>query len=466
MLQNLRGEPLTNKATPLTTTELSEAEHEIIKLVQQKNYKDEMATLSKEGHPCLKKSSSLQKLNPVMDNGALRIKGRLSYSTLDTDQYILPKDHHVTKLIIRHYHLLSGHSGRQHVLSMMREKFWVIKANSAVRRVLSRCVDCQKRQGRVGEQQMADLPEVRLDVNKPPFSSTGLDYFGPFLVKRGRARVKRYALLFTCLTTRASHIEVSYSLDTDSFLSGVNRFIARRGKPKIIYSDNGGSFVRGEREIREGIERWNQSAIHANLLQQEIDWHFNPPLGSHHGGIWERSIRTARKILNALLQQQTVDDEGLHTLLCEVESVMNARPITTVSSDHQDLEPMTPNHLLLFKAGDGKLPLDVFDNQDPYRRRWRQIQHLADVFWRRWIKEYLPLLKSRQKWTTPRKNLEVGNLVLLVDPFAPRNVWPLGTVVQVHKGRDGLVRQAEVRTRNGLYKRPIDKLILLDKMID
>ena len=114
-----------------------------------------------------------------------------------------------------------------------------------MRRVLSKCTNCKKIQGRVGEQRMADLPSDRLKINKPPFSSTGVDFFGHFMVKRGRAQVKRYALLFTCLTTRAVHIEVTHGLDTTSFLNGINRFIARRGKPETIRSDNGGSFVKG-----------------------------------------------------------------------------------------------------------------------------------------------------------------------------------------------------------------------------
>jgi hypothetical protein len=449
---------------PITVSEMLLAEHEVVKLVQRNCYPEEISALAHMKR--VKKSSSLYKLNPMFEDDVLRLRGRLSYSELNKCQYILPKNHHVSELVIQHYHHVSGHSGREYVLSLLRKKFWIIHGNTAVRRVLSKCTNCRKIQGRVGEQKMADLPSDRLKINKPPFSSTGVDFFGPFMVKRGRAQVKRYALLFTCLTTRAVHIEVAHGLDTTSFLNGVNRFIARRGKPETIRSDNGGSFVRGEKEIRDGITAWNQSHIHTHLLQKGIDWIFNPPLGSHHGGIWERCIRTARKILNSLLRQQVVDDDGLNTLMCEVESIMNGRPITKVSDDQNDIEALTPNHLLMFQAGKSKLPIGVFYQDDQYQRRWRHIQYLADVFWRRWIKEYLPMLQERHKWNNPSRNFCIGDIVLLVDTTVPRNAWPIGKVVQVYPGRDQLVRRVQVRAKSGLYDRPIDKLILLDGISD
>ena len=100
-----------------------------------------------------------------------------------------------------------------------------------------------------------------------------------------------------------------------------------------IRSDNGGNFVKGERELHKAMQQWNQGQIHEYLLQHNIKWIFNPPAASHHGGVWERCIRTVRKVMKALLNEQTLDDEGLNTLMCEVESIVNGRPITKVSDD-------------------------------------------------------------------------------------------------------------------------------------
>ena len=197
---------------------------------------------------------------------------------------------------------------------------------------------------------MADLPEDRVTPGKSPFCYVGVDCFGPFMVKSSRSIVKRYGVLFTCLSIRAVHIEVAHTLDTDAFINALRRFIARRGKPVQMRSDNGGNFVKGDKELIEAIRKWNQEQIHDFLLQNSVDWKFNPPAASHMGGIWERTVRSIRKVLKGLLKEQTVTDQGLATLMCEVEAILNSHPLTKVSSDPKDAEAITPNHLLLLRS--------------------------------------------------------------------------------------------------------------------
>ena len=309
---------------------------------------------------------------------------------------------------------------------------------------------------------MANLREDRVTANKPPFTFVGVDFFGPFMVKIRRSEAKRYGCIFTCMTIRAVHLEVTHSLDTDSFLNALPRFMARRGKPEQIRSDNGGNFVKGNKEISSAISEWNHQKIDAYLLQNEVQWIFNPPTASHHGGVWERCIRTVQKVLNAILNQQILDDEGLTTLLCEVESIINSRPITQVSEDPKDLEALTPNHLLLLRS---EIPLTpgVFQKEDlDSRRRWRQVQYLADQFWKRWSKEYLPMLQTRLKWLREQRNLSVGDIVLVVDDTCSRNAWPLGRIIETLPNSDGCVRRVKVKTKSGILMRPIDKCVLLE----
>ena len=147
--------------------------------------------------------------------------------------------------------------------------------------------------------------------------------------------MKRYGVIFTCLALQAVHLEISHSLDTDSFILALRRFIARTGQVKEIRSDNGTKFVGGEKELRVMIESWNQAAIHQSLLQKGITWIFNPPSASHHGGVWERLIRSTRKIIGGLVKKQNLDDESLQTLMCEAESIINGRPLTTVTNDQE-----------------------------------------------------------------------------------------------------------------------------------
>ncbi|XP_037631889.1 uncharacterized protein LOC119491753 [Sebastes umbrosus] len=404
------------KGSLLTAEDVAMGEIEIIKFCQSQGFGDELISLQKGDK--LKGSSHIVKLDPVLQNGILRVGGRLHQSALPEDAkhpVILPKGHHVSTLILRHIHQETGHGGRNYTLSRLRERFWIPQADSAIRKILSKCVTCKKISAKPGEQRMANLPQDRLIPDKPPFTNVGIDFFGPFEVKRGRSRVKRYGVLFTCLTVRAIHIEVAHSLDTDSCINAFRRFIARRGQVSVMRSDNGTNLVGAEKEMREAIKGWNQSKISDMLIQKGITWIFNPPAGSHFGGVWERQIRSVRKILNQTLKQQPLDDECLQTLLCEVEAIINSRPITRVSNDPDDLEALTPNHILLLKR-QPVLPPGVFQKEDLYvKRRWKQVQYLSDIFWKRWTKEYLPLLQERQKWLVPRRNLKPGDVVLIVD---------------------------------------------------
>lgn len=180
--------------------------------------------------------------------------------------------------------------------------------------------------------------------------------------------------------------------------------------------------------------------------------------------MWERQIRSIRKVLSGLMKHQSVDDESLTTLLCLVESIINSRPLTTVSDDPSDAEPLTPNHLLLLRQNSIPSPGEFVEQDNLSRRRWRQVQYLADVFWRRWTREYLPTLQSRQKWRCPSRSLEAGDIVILVDDNSPRNAWQLGRVAETYSSDDGLVRTVKVVTKTATLIRPIHKLCLLESV--
>lgn len=310
---------------------------------------------------------------------------------------------------------------------------------------------------------MADLPYDRTVLGMPPFTNVGVDCFGPFKVKRGRVEVKRYGCVFTCLVVRAIHIEVLHSLETDSFINALGRFISRRGTPRLIRSDNATNFVGANNALKAALGEWNQSKIGETLCRQGVEWVFNTPAASHHGGVWERMVRTVRKVIASVANEQVLDDKSLCTLMCHVESIINGRPITTVLDDPKDLEPLTPNHLLLLGAG-MSLNLGTFTVTDIYRKRWRQVQYLTDVFWRRYLREYLPQLQKRQKWDKAAANLKSGDVVLVVDYSVPRNQWCLGRIVDVFPGSDGLIRSVQVRTKSALLSRPIQKICLLERV--
>ena len=271
--------------------------------------------------------------------------------------------------------------GWSHVLATIRSKYWINKGTTMVKRVVNSCIDCRRRSAKPVHQMMADLPNVRLSVDYP-FAAVGIDYFGPFQTRVGRAFRKQYGCIFTCLRSRAVHIEVAFSLSIDSFLMAFSRFTNGRGIPKEVFSDRGANFVGAEYELRKMVQSLDNDIIGRKLLEQQISWHFNPPYSSHRGGIWERMIRSIRRILSAVSREQTMTEETLMTYLTEVERVLNNRPIVPVQDDPAEPEVLTSNHLLLARG----IPNQVVDDSNfrlRYTRQWRQSQLLADTFWRR-----------------------------------------------------------------------------------
>lgn len=452
----------------LSSKDLLEAELAIIRFCQQQRFGEEVATLS-SGKGSVSRHSSIYRLDPYLDDkGLLRVGGRLTKGSLPEEikhPFVLAKDQHVASLILKHIHQQLGHSGRNHTLSTLRRRYWITKANSAVRKVIAECNFCRKYHGKALEQKMADLLKERILPDNPPFTNVGVDYFGPIEVKRGRGTAKRYGVIFTCLASRAVHLEVASSLNTDACINALRRFVSRRGQVAHIQSDNGTNFVGADRELREALESLKHTQIADALRHIGIRWSFNPPGASHHGGIWERIIRMIRKILRSVLQQQQLDDDGLNTVLCEIEAILNDRPITKLSDDPKDLEPLTPNHILLMK-GKPSLPPGLFDPQDMYlKRRWKQAQYISDLFWKRWIREYLPLLQERQKWNQKKKNLKPGDIVIIMDSSAPRGSWPLGRVLEAICDKKGLVRSARLKTKTNILERPVTKLCLLHETV-
>ena len=469
-----RKETLENE---LSSVEIENAELEICRFLQDKYFRETLECL-KMGKD-LPRQNSLRRLHPFLDKqNILRVGGRLDNAEVSYDvkhPILLPREHSVVCVLVRSVHHKVGHLGKETIISELRKKFWIVGIRILVKSIVRECIVCQKANARPLEPLMGELPKERVTADHPAFTFVGVDCFGPFVVKRGRAQEKRYGVIFTCLSSRAMHLEIVFNLSTDSFINAFRRFTARRGTINTVYSDNGTNFVGAVRELAESKDEWNDKQMQEWLKQEKINWKFNPPTASNFGGVWEREIRTIRKTLNAIthLQNLKLNDEELYTLMCEVEGILNSRPLTPVSDDPNDLEAITPNHLLL---GNSKVtfPPGLFNKDDLYvKRRWRQIQYLADMFWKRWQKEYLPILQQRQKWTRDGESIQVGHLVLLMDQMLPRNQWSLGRIESVLKDKYNRVRVADVRVakvksnlKNGsstLIRRPVSKLIPLIK---
>ena len=211
------------------------------------------------------------------------------------------------------------------------------------------------------------------------------------------------------------------------------------------------------------VEQLDQSRIcHQH---SGIKWTFLPPYASHMAGVWERLIRSTKTLLRTLVNDSSsrlLTDESLTTLLAEVEAILNDRPLTPNPSSVDDAPALTPNMLLTFQRRPA-VPPGTFSPNDQYSRRWwRQAQHLANVFWKRWVAEYLPTLQLRQKWTHQQPELRIDDIVLVCEENTTRGDWPLGRVIELIKGGDNLARSVRVLVRGKGKIRPITKLCFLE----
>ena len=238
-----------------------------------------------------------------------------------------------------------------------------------------------------------------------------------------------------------------------------------RGHVKVLRSDRATNFVGANNELKRELQNQEQNEewIHYKTLKMGMDWVYNVPGASHHGGVWERQIRTIRRLLESMITSTSMKNETLVTFMCEVEAIINSRPLTPVSTDHLDTEPLSPNHLLLAGAGYDLVPVNLFNKTDSNsRKRWKQAAYYANMFWKRWRAEYLPLLQARPHHLSRAKpNLGVGDIVVVVDESVPRGQWPLGRVLRVKHSADGLVRSVELQVRGTTLQRPVTKIVKL-----
>lgn len=409
---------------------------------------------------------SLAQMAPFIDDcGIIRVGGRLRFAALNRDAkhpILLPRSSHLTHLLILHYHLSFLHGGPKLILSMLVHKFWILSSRAAVRQCIFNCVSCTRNKAIRPHPVMADLPSFRVQPHRP-FSHVGMDYGGPFSVKEHRRRnariTKVYLAVFVCMTVKAVHLEVVSDLTTDAFLAALDRFVARRGIPTNIYSDCGTNYIGAARQLKTLFrDAQEQNRIVSHL---QCTWHFNPPAAPHFGGIWEAGVKSTKFHLKHVIGTQILTYEEFQTLITRIEGILNSRPITPISSDPHDLCALTPGHFLVGQPIHALPDSDIIDVQTNRLNRWQLIRQCHQSYWKRWSREYLATLQSRQKWFKSSPNIVIGDMVIVEAPNRPPTDWRLGRVTEVHPGPDNIVRVVSVRTRDGTYKRPVVKLVKL-----
>ncbi|XP_066602492.1 uncharacterized protein [Prorops nasuta] len=406
----------------LSASEIRDSIVAIVQVVQRTHFADELSALNHGSR--IPSRSKLLSLYPVTDSqGILRIGGRLRNAEISEQMkhpIILP-DCHLTAILIRQTHLDTLHGGLQLTLSTLRQKFWVVNARTLVKACVHKCITCARERAKLGTQLMGSLPAAR--------------------------SVKCYVAVFVCLATRAVHLELVSRLDTEAFLAALSRFISCRGKPAVMYSDNGLNFQGADAELKRAY----QCSLEAARSQKtdslsEIEWKFIPVATPHWGGLWESAVKSMKHHLKRSIGVFVPNFEELTTLLTKIESrwTYSLRGI-----------------FLSGRALNSPPELSTLDLRESSLNRWQTVNRITETFWKKWSSEYSQTLQHRPKWQNSNSEFGEGDLVLVKVPNNPPRMWTLGRILKLVPGVDGVARVAVLKTARKEIQRSLSQLCKL-----
>ena len=377
--------------------------------------------------------------------------------------------------VMHHVHAEElGHSGGPtQLLSAVRAKYWVTAARQLARRTVEGCRRCRMANPRPYRPVMADLHPSRLGRGESlrAFKDVGVDMAGPFVTRRpARTRShssdqKRYLLIISCCTTRAVCLELMMSADTESCLMALERFVAVYGCPERVNSDSGANLLGSREAIKRQWQWWNTVKDAAFASYPAMQWDNNPPYSPNWGGHYERLIGIAKKALGKVMEGHKACSRTRNWPPCLRRSrgLLNDRPLTAVVQDDDTLLSLTPNCFL--KTGSGGPLMPLGHPSVGLRRRYQLLENITTQYWWQFLRDYVCTLHKTEKWTRGEAPLSVGDVVAILHQGTPQGRWPLGRIVQVHPGKDGVIRAATVQTwvggRRSEVRRSVSGMVLV-----
>lgn len=420
--------------------------------------------------------SSLAGFNPFYDEelGLLRARSRLVLSGLPEETrlpIILPKKCAIVKKYILHLHVIHQHARAGYLHSLLRQEFAIQRGRQQIQTAIWPCTKRNCMKPKPLQQIMAPLPSQRID-NPAPFKAIAVDLFGPMVAFHKcelencphPKQSKVYGALYTCFHSRAIHIELIDSQGTESFLTSFRSFVARRGVPSIIYSDNAKNFKAAMKEIRQLYRSINWTAVKDDGIRRNIDWIFSTEKAPHQNGICERMVRSVKEPLRAVIGSAQLTRNQIELILHEIEAVVNNRPLGVTKEDPTEWVPVTPAELVngrrMDQIPDPKAPLQ----STTFSHLWKCRQAILNQFWKRWSANYLLEQGVRRKWKSPSTDDLMGKIVLIKDDFLSRNDWKIGRIIEILPSRDGFIRNVVVQTPTSKLRRAVQKLALFEQI--
>ncbi|XP_043192676.1 uncharacterized protein LOC122366428 [Amphibalanus amphitrite] len=396
-----------------------------------------------------------KRLGPSLNSDGLLVVGQRMKKWLKDDWnqelfILLPANHRFTELYIRYIHA-TDHAGIEVTMAKVQRKFWVPGARRVIKQVKYQCVTCRKLDKKLQTQMMGELGPERLQ-SSPPFHHTALDLFGPFVIRdtvKKRTKTKAYGIIFNCLATRAVYLDLVDGYGTNDFLVTFRRFVTIRGFPATIHSDRGSQLTAASKELREMTKSLHWEDICQFGVSEGVKWTFNRSADAPwQNGCSEALIRLVKRALVCAVGDSVLTAGELQTALFEAANLLNQRPI----GHKPGADPMLgtylcPNDLLLGRS-DIAVPQGNWDESKGFTKRIRTIQQIVTVFWKKWQRDYFSTLLVRQRWHVARRNLKIGDIVLIQDTNALKGNWKFAEVLEVHVDQDGKVRNVTLRYKS------------------
>jgi len=442
---------------------------------QQLCFPKELELLKNEGGN--KTSLSSQFKLKLDEHGLIRVHSRLQNADLPRDvvsPVLLSGEHKLSDLLIWRSHLNTCHGSVRTVMNYMRKRFWLLRCRQTIKKVLKNCAECKLLKGiPYHTPETPALPSLRVEKAEP-FQFTGVDYMGPLYIRGNDSKkVKKcYIALFTCMVSRAVHLEVAIDGTSDAFARAFRRFVAYQTIPQVVYSDRGSNFVGFQPMLNELME---DSQMDQEMRRNRIEWRFIPAKAPWFGGIWERLVGITKDVLKRKLGRSFLTFEELQTVVAEVGSRVNSRPLTYVGTNLDEPAPLTPVQLMRGHIPDS-LPvrinkIDITDesfeiSKSGLTRRHKYIMSLIKSAWDNWQDEYLLALRERDRRNTPGKGKgeiipALGDVVLYQDDVGQKTL-KLGRIIKLIKSKDGECRVVLIKTPHGETVRPIRKVSYLE----
>lgn len=417
------------------------------------------------------------------EKGIIRHESRMQNAIMENDTkspMYLSGTSELARLILQKIHNENAHCGKEQTLCILRQRFWLPKPSATFSKYLRKCTVCKRYQGLpFGAPDMPPLPRDRVVTSKP-FQNTGCDFFGPI---HAINQDMMYVCLFTCLTTRAVHLEVVENMSTGAFLECLIRFVSRRGVPKLMRTDCGSNFKLGERIVNSMFHSTDRSeaSVMTYSANAGIRWLFNPPGAPWMGGAWERMVGTVKKAFHKAIGRRRLTFTQLNTAMAQIEAIINTRPLAKSASSDLAKIPLRPVDFLqgnleyglpiteIGSSGDSSYEPELIQTARQALQALEHSERIANRFWEEWNSEYLTKLRDMQRvdLAQPRhislRKPVLGEIVLIEREFMPRGSWSYGKITELIKSNDGEIRSVKMTLPNRtVLHRPLNKIYPLE----